>query len=62
MVKYNVRLQTTIGTLAGQVGVANQAVATHANVAATNAQAVAQAAKIASNRLRPAAPQVSEQD
>jgi hypothetical protein len=43
MVKYNLYLQATIGTLAGQVGAA-QAAAAAANVAAANGQAVATAA------------------
>jgi hypothetical protein len=42
MVKYNLRLQATIGNLAGQVGQA-QAAAAAANAVAINAQAVAQA-------------------
>jgi hypothetical protein len=54
MVRYNLRLQATIGTLAGQVGAA-QAAAAAANVAAANAQAVATAAGNA-DRFRPAAP------
>jgi hypothetical protein len=54
MLKYNVRLHATIGALTGQVG-ANQAAATHANVVAANAQAVARAAENA-DRFRLAAP------
>jgi hypothetical protein len=53
ILKYNLRLQARIGTLAGQVGAA-QAAAAQANVAAANAQAVAQAAGNA-DRFRPAA-------
>jgi hypothetical protein len=54
MLKYKLRLQATIGALTGQVGAALPAAA-HANVAAANAQAVAQAARNA-DRFRPAAP------
>jgi hypothetical protein len=54
MVKYNVRLQTTIGNLAGQVGQA-QAAAAAASAAPANAHDVAQAAGNA-NRFRLAAP------
>jgi hypothetical protein len=53
MVKYNMRLQATVGRLAGQGGQA-QAAAAQANVAAANAQAVATAAGNA-DRFRPAA-------
>lgn len=54
MVKMNLRLQATVGTLTGQVGAA-QAVAAAANQAAANAQAVATAAGNV-DRFRPAAP------
>jgi hypothetical protein len=54
MVKINLRLQATVGTLTGQVGAA-QAAAAAANQAAANAQAVATAAGNA-DRFRPAAP------
>jgi hypothetical protein len=54
MLKYNLHLQATIGTLTGQVGAAQTAAAA-ANVAAANAQAVAQAAENADS-FRPAAP------
>jgi hypothetical protein len=54
MVKINLRLQTTVGALTGQVGAA-QAAAAAANQAAVNAQAVATAAGNA-DRFRPAAP------
>jgi hypothetical protein len=54
MVKMNLRLQATVGTLTGQVGAAQAAAAT-ANQTAVNAQAVATAAGNV-DRFRPAAP------
>jgi hypothetical protein len=54
MVKMDLRLQATVGTLTGQVGAA-QAAAAAANQAAVNAQAVAKAAGNV-DRFRPAAP------
>jgi hypothetical protein len=54
MVKINLRLQATVGTLTGQVGAAHAAAAA-ANQAAVNAQAVATAAGNV-DRFRPAAP------
>jgi predicted TIM-barrel fold metal-dependent hydrolase len=54
MVKYNLRLQNTIATMAGQVAGATTAAAL-ANANAANAQVVAQAAGNA-DRFRPATP------
>jgi predicted TIM-barrel fold metal-dependent hydrolase len=54
MAKYNLRLQTLITTMAGQVTGATAAVAL-ANANAANARAMAQAAENA-DRFRPAAP------
>jgi hypothetical protein len=54
MVKINLRLQTTVGALTGQVG-AVQAAAAAANQAAANVHAVATAVGN-TDRFRPAAP------